>query len=82
MRFFLGPWQISVPENYKRIATLQSEEKKKLTFISWVLQFCFWKRQLMLHVTVLFLVFEAVILVALQYETNTESANDCISTSF
>lgn len=36
----------------------------------------------MLHVTVLFLPSEAVILVAIKYETNTESASHYISTSF
>lgn len=36
----------------------------------------------MFHVTVLFLSFEAVILVVLKYETNSESASNYISTSF
>lgn len=35
----------------------------------------------MLHVTVLFLTFGGVILVVIQYETNTESASSYISTS-
>lgn len=36
----------------------------------------------MLHMTVLFLPFKAVILAVLQYETNTESASDILALPF